>query len=42
MDTQCDHVGALEDGGIAGCLSLESLLLQSFRRWKKVNVCFEH
>jgi hypothetical protein len=32
MDTQCDQMGALEDGGIAGCLGLESLLLGLFRR----------
>lgn len=31
MDTQCDQMGALEDGRIAGCLCLESLLLELFR-----------
>jgi hypothetical protein len=31
MDTQCDQMGALENGGIAGCLCFESLLLRLFR-----------
>ena len=32
VDTQCDQMGALEDGRIAGCLCLESLLFELFRK----------
>ena len=38
MDTQCDQMGALENGGIAGCLCLESLLFELFRRLKASKV----
>ena len=41
MDTQCDQMGALEDGRIAGCLCLESLLLGLFRRLEASKVVIE-
>jgi hypothetical protein len=34
MNSQCDQVGALKDGTIAGCLCLESLLFELFRELK--------
>ena len=41
VDTQCDQMGALEDGCIAGCLCFESLLFGLFRQLKVKRVVLE-